>query len=131
MVLRNVDVHKHELAAGVGLVSLGIGLVLSFAPNRTAALLGWGERVRLARIIGAADLVVGLGLLLGRRRRSEWMSARALLNAVMACIYAWVLAKGTPERGRVIGGLSLMSGLTANDYLLSLQLRGTGISYKR
>ena len=130
MVLRKVDVHKHELAAGVGLVSLGIGLALSFAPNRTAALLGWGERVRLARAIGAADLVVGLGLLLSRRR-SEWMVARALLNAVMAFIYAWVLAKGTPERGRVIGGLGLMSGLTANDYLLSLRLRDTGISYKR
>jgi hypothetical protein len=130
MVLRNVDVHKHELAAGVGLVSLGIGLALSFAPDRTAALLGWGERVLLARVIGAADLVVGLGLLLGRRR-SEWMVARALLNAVMAFIYAWVLAKGTPERGRVIGGLGLMSALTANDYLLSLRLRDTGISYKR
>ena len=130
MVLRNVDVHKHELAAGVGLVSLGIGLALSFAPDRTAALIGWGERVRLARVIGAADLVVGLGLLLGRRR-SEWMVARALLNAVMAFIYAWVLAKGTPERGRVIGGLGLMSALTANDYLLSLRLRDTGISYMR
>ena len=130
MVLRNVDVQKHELAAGVGLVSLGIGLALSFAPDRTAALIGWGERVRLARVIGAADLVVGLGLLLGRRR-SEWMVARALLNAVMASIYAWVLAKGTPERGRVIGGLGLMSALTANDYLLSLRLRDTGISYKR
>ncbi len=130
MVLRKVDVHKHELAASVGLVSLGIGLALSFAPDRTAALIGWGERVRLARLIGAADLVVGLGLLLGRRR-SEWMVARALLNAVMAFIYAWVLAKGTPERARVIGGLDLMSGLTANDYLLSLRLRDTGISYKR
>jgi uncharacterized membrane protein YkgB len=130
MVLRKVDIHKHELAAGVGLVSLGIGLALSFAPDRTAALIGWGERVRLARVIGAADLVVGLGLLLGRRQ-SEWMVARALLNAVMAFIYAWVLAKGTPERGRVIGGLGLMSGLTANDYLLSLRLRDTGISYKR
>ncbi len=130
MVLRKVDVHKHELAAGVGLVSLGIGVALSFAPDRTAALVGWGERVRLARVIGAADLVVGVALLLGRRR-SEWMVARALLNAVMAFIYAWVLAKGTPERGRVIGGLGLMSALTANDYLLSLRLRDTGISYKR
>ena len=130
MVLRKVDVHKHELAAGVGLVSLGIGLALSFAPERTAALIGWGERVSLAQLIGATDLVVGLGLLLGRRR-SEWMAARALLNAVMAFIYAWVLAKGTPERGRVIGGLGLMSGLTANDFLLSLRLRDTGISYKR
>ncbi len=130
MVLRKVDVHKHELAAGVGLVSLGIGLALSFAPDRTAALVGWGERARLARVIGAADLVVGLALLLGRRR-SEWMVARALLNAVMASIYAWVLTKGTPERRRAIGGLGLMSGLTATDYLLSLRLRDTGISYKR
>jgi hypothetical protein len=105
-------------------------LLAEGVPETELPLVGWGGRERLARVIGAADLVVGLALLLGRRR-SEWMVARALLNAVMAFIYAWVLAKGTPDRGRVIGGLGLMSGLTATDYLLSLRLRETGISYKR
>jgi len=47
---------------------LGMGLALIFAPDRTAALLGWGSRVRLARVVGVADLVVGPALLLGRRR---------------------------------------------------------------
>jgi len=55
------------------------------------------------------------------------MVARALLNAVIALSYAWVLVNGTPERGRAIGGLCLMSGLTATDYLLALRLRDADV----
>lgn len=106
----------------MGLVSLGMGLALTFAPGRTAALLGWGTRVRPARAVGIADLVVGPALLLGRRQ-PEWMVARVLLSALTILIYAWVLANGTPERGRAMGGLGLMSGVTSGDYLLALSLR--------
>lgn len=105
----------------VGWISLGIGLVLTLAPLRSAAFLGWGDRKGLARAIGASDLVVGTGLLLDRRR-SRWMSARALLNAVLAASYARVLAE-TPRRTRARGGLIAMVGLTVFDYSLSRFLR--------
>lgn len=76
----------------------------------------------MARVIGAGDLIVGTGLLLDRRR-SRWMSARALLNAVLAAGYARILAEGTPQRGRARGGLLSMIGLTIFDYLLSRRLQ--------
>ncbi|HZF59608.1 MAG TPA: hypothetical protein VEZ19_14190 [Rubrobacter sp.] len=44
--------------------SLSLGFALTFAPSKTADLLGWGDREHLARVIGAADLVGGTGLLL-------------------------------------------------------------------
>ena len=71
------------LASVIGRTSLGIGLAPTPAPPRSAAFLGTGDLRGSARVTGAAGLVVGAGLLPGRRR-SRWILARALLNAVLA-----------------------------------------------
>lgn len=84
--------------------------------------LGWGDREKLARVIGAGDLIVGMGLLLDRRR-SRWMLARAFLNVVLAGSYARVLAGETARRHRAGGGLVLMAVLTVVDYSLSRRLQ--------
>ena len=86
-----------RLATGVGWVSLGMGAAMSLDPRRSAALLGWSDREGLARPVGGVDLILGAGLLQGRRR-ARWMLARALLNAVIGLIYARVLAEGHPRR---------------------------------
>lgn len=106
------------LALGVGWISLLLGLVLTLAPRRSAAFLGWEDREGLARVIGASDLVVGMGLL-SDRRRARWMLARAFLNVVLAGSYARVLADGTARRKRAVGGLVLMAALAGVDYSLS------------
>jgi hypothetical protein len=122
MVFRGVDNRAQELAAVVGWVSLGVGLPLTLAPRRMATFLGWGDRAPLARAIGVADLVVGPVLLL-RRDRARWMLVRALLNALLAAIYARVLAAGAPRRGRAVGGFVGMSALTLTDSFLARRLR--------
>lgn len=118
---RRADERARGLAAVVGGVSLGIGLALAFAPRSSAASLGWGDRARLARTVGVADLIIGPALLLGRGR-AQWMLARALLNAALSGVYAWTLATGTPRRGRALAGLLGMSALTFTDYLLARRL---------
>ncbi len=125
-VLRKIDERAQTLAAGVGWVSLGMGLALTLAPRGSAAQLGWGNRAALARVIGAADLIVGPALLLGRNRE-RWMTARALLSAVITVAYARALASGTtPRKGRAVGGVVGMSVLTLMDHFLARQLRKTG-----
>lgn len=123
LMLRGLDRYVQGLATGVGWISLSMGLLLTFAPEKGATLLGWGERPRLARAVGVIDLIIGPGLLLGRDRRSQWMLARAFLNAVIALIYAGVLATDRPRQNRAIGGAILMSALTVTDYSLSRRLR--------
>ena len=119
-----MDDRAEGLASGVGWVSLGIGLALTLAPRGSAAFLGWGEREGLSRVIGASDLVIGMGLLVDRYR-SRWMLARALLNAVLALIYAAILKGGPPRPGCAGGWLGLMTALTAFDYALSRRLRAS------
>jgi hypothetical protein len=126
--LAAIDHRARGLGVGIGWLSLSLGIGLTLAPRKFAGLLGWGDRVHLARVIGAADLVVGTGLLLSRHP-SRWMLARTLLNVVIGSAYARVLSAGTPRRGRAIGGVCVMSALTANDYYLSRLLREIEASY--
>jgi hypothetical protein len=111
-----------RLATGVGWVSLGMGAAMTLDPRRSAALLGWADREGLARLIGGVDLILGAGLLRGRRR-ARWMLARALLNASLFLIYTRVLAEGRPDRVRPAAGAGLMAALTLLDYSLSRRLR--------
>ena len=126
--LATVGHHARGLGVGIGWIILSLGLALTLAPRKTGNLLGWEDRKNLARVIGAADLVVGTGLLLSPRP-SRWMLARTLLNVVIGGAYAGVLWAGTYGRGRAIGGVCMMGALTANDYYLSGRLREIEASY--
>ena len=116
-----------NLVLAIGWISLGFGLPLTLAPTRSAASLGWGDRSGLACVLGIVDLIVGAGLLLGRRR-SRWMLARAVLNAALAAVYARALSEGTPRPDRARGGLAAMICLTVFDYSLARLLRKTEAS---
>jgi hypothetical protein len=119
---RSSEGRTQRLATGVGWVSLGMGAAMTLAPRRSAALLGWADREGLARLVGGVDLMLGAGLLRGRRR-TRWMLARALLNAILCLIYARVLVEGRPDRGGPAVGAGMMAALTLFDYSLSRRLR--------
>ena len=82
-----------RLSTGVGWVSLGLGAAMTLDPRRSSSVLGWADREGLTRLVGAVDLILGAGLLLGHRR-APWMLARALLNAVICLVYVRILAEG-------------------------------------
>ncbi len=119
---RSSEGRTQRLATGVGWVSLGLGVAMTLDPRKSAALLGWSDREGFARLLGGVDLILGAGLLRGRRR-ARWMLARALLNAILCLIYACVLAEGQPRRGGPAAGAGLMAALNLFDYSLSRRLR--------
>jgi hypothetical protein len=118
---RRSDRRTQRLATGVDWVSLVLGSAMTLDPRGSANLLGWADREGLSRLVGAADLVLGAGLLLGRRR-AGWLLARALLNAAICLVYLRVLTEGRARAGGA--GAGLMSALTVFDYSLSRRLRG-------
>ena len=109
---RSSESRTQRLTTGVGGVSLGLGVAMTLDPRKSAALLGWADREGLARLLGGVDLVLGAGLLRGRRR-ARWVLARALLNAPIGLIYIRVLAEGHLRRRRpaLRGRNSLASGI--------------------
>lgn len=67
----------------VGLVTLPVGIALVAAPARACRLLRLGDHPGGARTIGALDLALVPGLLLGERARL-WLTGRAVLNLGIA-----------------------------------------------
>lgn len=100
-----------RLADVVGVVTLGMGVGLTTAPEKVGGALGLDRG--FARSIGIIDLVLAPGLLLGRPRW-PWMAARAGLNLVLADRY---------RARRVPAGTAGMVALTAVDGTLALVLK--------
>lgn len=100
----------------VATITLAVGAALTAAPARSATALQLDGGDRLARVIGATDLVVATGLLRGRRRW-PWMTLRAGLNAALARHYT-AHARRLPALG--------MAALTVVDGSLAVLLRRRG-----
>lgn len=120
MMLRMAGESTERLADVVGWVTLGFGAALTVTPRRSAAVLGLGDRPELATVVGLTDLVVGSGILRGRRRW-PWMAARAALNLALAGCYATEASRaGGDSRARA--GTIAMVSLTVVDTALTLAL---------
>ena len=106
----------------VGAITLAAGAALAAAPGvTTRALHIEGEEAAL-RLVGAADLVLVPGLLLGRPRW-PWMAARAALNLAQAGWLAGAAraARTTPALAR--GAAAALAALTLVDGPAAVALR--------
>jgi hypothetical protein len=110
-----------RVADGATVATLGFGTALTFAPARTADVIGLGPDLRTARTLGLFDLVLGSGLLLHRRQRGRWMAARAATNLVIAACYAQEVQRSGSPRAKV-GGIGMVA-LTVVDGAVAFALR--------
>lgn len=77
-------------ADAVGAVSVGLGGLLAFFPSTGRQWLGLaGTGVTRSRVLGAADLGLGIAIIASRSSRSRWraVAARSLLHLVFAREY--------------------------------------------
>lgn len=77
-------------ADGVGTVSVGLGGLLAFFPRTGRRWLGLtGTGVTRSRVLGAADVVLGVAIIASRSSRSRWcaVAVRSLLHLVFAREY--------------------------------------------
>jgi hypothetical protein len=99
-------------AKGVGIITLPIGIALVAAPSRAGRLLRTGDHPLALRIIGASDLALVPGLLVGRRPW-RWMAVRAGLNVMIATYCLWLVRReGTI--GAKLGAAAMMAATVAD-----------------
>jgi hypothetical protein len=110
-------------AITVGAGSALIGVALLVAPRSTGRPIGILDSGQ-ARLIGAADLAIGIGLLRARPRW-PWLLVRASANVPTA---AWVIAtaKDATQRRRAIIFGAAISLATIGDLAGVRALRRTG-----
>lgn len=94
--LHQVSKRAADVAAAV---SLTIGTLLLTFPDVTSTALALASDRKRARVIGAADLIVGAGLT-RRAHRRNWMLARAALNAALAIEYRQPAADRSAQHRR-------------------------------
>ncbi len=107
-----------------GWVTLAIGALLLAAPERVTGPLGLEGQEPAMRAIGASDLALVPGLLLGNPRW-PWALGRAALNVVDAAYLASVAPK-SKSPALLNAGAALLVGLTAMDGAAGLALRRAG-----
>ena len=99
-------------ARAVGWVTLPIGLVLVAAPSHVGRALGLGDHPRDLRVIGALDLALVPGLLVGRPRR-PWLLARVGLNLAVAG-YCARLVRDEGSKGAMVGVAAMVAASLAD-----------------
>ena len=92
-------------AIGAGVVTLGVGLPLLAAPQRTGEAVGIRAGHGL-RVIGLVDTVLSVGLLWGRPRW-PWLTARAAANPPAAAYFAMLGRRSGAKTPIVIAALIL------------------------
>jgi uncharacterized membrane protein len=117
-------------ARGLGVFSLGLGLTQLFAPAVVANLIGVPDRpgTRLAlRLIGARELVSGLGLL-RLRAPSTWAWSRVAGDAMDLALLGSALPNSRAIRPRVTAALVAVAGAAAVDAFSAARLtRGSKV----
>ncbi len=117
---------EHRFAKILGWVGIGVGTVALVAPVRALSVFGMGERPHLGRVLGARDLVIGVGTLRGRNT-AAWVRARGLADALDGALLLGGAATGAFRRDRALVWVVAAAGISAMDFRLARQLEaGTG-----
>jgi uncharacterized membrane protein len=113
-----------KAAIGLGWLSIGLGLSELLAPRALTRALGVRQRGRvrpLLRAMGARELAAGIGLLAQPRRSARWLWARVAGDAIDLGLLGAALASPRTKRGRVLGALGAVAGVTALDVLAAMR----------
>jgi uncharacterized membrane protein len=119
------EARAQSVAIGLGWFSIGLGLAEVVAPGRIARLVGAeddAETRTLVRILGARELMSGLGILSGRRQ-AEWLWSRVAGDAMDLALLGRVSAT-EGSRAKAVGAAAAVVGVTALDVLAAQRLSG-------
>lgn len=109
------------VARGVGVVSIGLGAMLTAAPRQASRLFGIRGYRHIVRLLGVRDLIIGVGLASGRSPR-RWTHARAVADAADATLLTTGLAAGVFERRTALPGIGVALGFGALGFWLARRL---------
>ena len=108
------------LARGLGLLSIGLGLVDTFARRSVARKTGLPNEPLIA-LIGVREIVTGIGLLVSRDPM-PWVWARVGGDALDLGALGMGVSGRNPERQGAIAGVFIVAALTVADVALAGRL---------
>jgi uncharacterized membrane protein len=114
---------EEKIARGLGWFSIGLGLAQIAAPRGLAKLIGVrGDYSGLLRMLGAAGVASGIGILAGRRPNSNWMWSRVGGDAVDLALLGTAFRLKKSNRNKLAIATAAVAGVTALDAICSQRL---------
>ncbi|MEJ7749164.1 MAG: SRPBCC family protein [Candidatus Limnocylindrales bacterium] len=113
--------NERSLARGLGLYGVGLGLAQLAAPGWVATLIGVdqkGQQPDLMRLVGARELVSGLGLLTSRTPK-PWLWLRVAGDLMDLALLGRAMSERRTQVQRASGAIAGKLGVTAIDLLTS------------
>jgi len=111
-----------QVAKGLGVFSVALGLTQLAAPNWVGLATGTGVHPTLTRMCGARELASGIGVLSGRKPTAA-LWARVAGDVIDIGLAGAALVK-SPRRGRLALVLGAVLGVSLLDLLYARRLRG-------
>lgn len=121
---RNATDGAERLATGLGWLSIGLGVAGLLATGAVARGIGLRDRARtrtILRLLGAREIVSGLGILT-RRRRSIWAWTRLGGDVMDVALLRSALAAQHGANGRGAVTTAALLGIAAVDGLTAMKL---------
>ena len=124
---RRID-DGETLARQIGWFSIALGALELAAPERIAEYLGMDDKANVVRLYGVREIVQGVGVLSNRRPRG-WIRVRIAGDALDLATLAAGLTNDNPRRGRVLGAIAMVAGVTLLDLMCERQLASARLRY--
>jgi uncharacterized membrane protein len=114
--------NKEKIAYGLGLFSIGLGLVEIAAPRGLAKLIGVrGDHSGLLRMLGAREIASGVGILTDRRPVG-WLWSRVVGDAMDLALLGAASRLKRSNRSKIAMAVAAVAGVTVLDVLCSRRL---------
>lgn len=110
--------NRERMAAGLGWLSIGLGLAELLAPGALCRMMGVEPRRKLARILGLREIASGIGLLTQADKR-PWLKSRVVGDAMDLGLMGTAFLDDKTKAGRLGVAMVAVAGVAAVDLLCS------------
>ncbi|HXK62400.1 MAG TPA: SRPBCC family protein [Acidobacteriota bacterium] len=108
---------QKAMAKGLGWFSIGLGVTQVIVPDRLCTFIGVPYRPGLMRLMGAREIVSGVGIVTRPARPNFWLWSRVVGDALDLALLGMALGSDESERDRVVITTAAVAGVAAIDMI--------------
>lgn len=110
-----------QLATALGWFSIGLGIAQVLAPGGVSRLIGTKQHPRLLRVLGAREIVNGIGILRQQPQTSNWLWTRVAGDAMDLALLGMAARSPQSRRGRLNLATAAVAGVAVLDVISSME----------
>ncbi|MBT1071057.1 hypothetical protein [Pelotalea chapellei] len=115
-----------NLALGLGVFSIGLGVTELVAPGKLAKALGMKKRTKLVQLYGLREVATGIGLL-SRKNKGPWVWARVVGDVADLATLGQARKAKSHYRKNAAVAAAAVAGVTALDIFCGRKLSSAAV----